>query len=1562
MLITQRGGRRRALASLLTGALVAGLTFVGVAPAGAAADTVSGGSATWNFTDGWTGYVTGPIAKGTVTPAMVDGKSVYKPASGSLDAAGTGTVRFAGSTTYSGHDGALGLTISDLTLRLTSPTAGVLTADFGGTINAGTGNDAKVADVTVAPTRTGDTLTLVASGTVSNDLAAVSDYFSAYVGKPMSTLTATLDAPLPVAPAATTSTTLAVSPGGTSVEGTALALSATVAPAAAGAVEFFDGATSLGTATVSDGVARRDVTPTTVGERSFTARFTPADAAAFTASTSAGVAHTVTAKQVDPPAPVADPQVTVTPNKDVDPAVANTFTISGTGFVGAGAKYGAYVLLGETSLWSGGSALPGTGWLQQAFVPAALVKDGAFTTTITVPAGTLDASKSYQVATSAAHGLSVTDRSLDTLTPITLQGEEPQAPVFEPKVEVFAADGKTPLGNTVVRPGDEIVVKGTGFDPASNVGGRGAPIPANLPQGSYVVFGSFAKDWQPSTGAPSSARKAGPQAWALAESVLDQVPPQYQGAIRKDWVNISADGSFTAKLKLTTLDAIEGGTFGVYTYAAGGMKNAAQEKAVVVNFTNAPAPVFEPKVEVFAADGKTPLGNTVVRPGDEIVVKGTGFDPASNVGGYGNPIPKTLPQGNYVVFGAFAESWKPSAGATGAARKVGSQVWALSETVLEQLTPTNQAIIRAQWVDITAEGSFTARLTLKAPAALEGGRFGVYTYGAGGVTNAAQELSVPVNFTEKPAPGPLTIAPGLPEVVPGGKQTLTVDGLGEGDKVQSVLIDGAPATFSSTGAALTVSVPRSAPAGTTTVTVVSALGAHGEATFTIVKPTVTVTPSGDVDPSVANTFTITGSGFVGAGASNGTYVLLGDAAIWKGEGPLVAAGWLQLAHVASIVDGKFTKTITVPAGSFDPSKDYVVATSAAHGLSITDRTLDTFSPIRLTSAAPVAVKTATTLTAASAEVALGAAAELAATVTPTTATGTVEFLRGDSVVARIPVVQGKAAIGVPTSVLGPVQFSARFVPADAATFEPSASQTVTVTAVEGPPVDATLPVGDLQWGVKESFRTYITGGIAKGGAVASAGATVKDGTFDFRQTGGSWKPGTLLGTAEYGGTVTFSGHDGLLNLTLSNPTVDVTSPGKGTLVVDVRSANLDGTTFDAKRVRFASLALNGAIEHESGSVTYVNVATTLTDAGSKAFSGFYPAGTELDPLFFVMGANSTSGGGTGGSIGTPNDGSGTTTVDPAKATLSTYQVVPGGKVTISGVGFGANEAGLKSVIRSTPRTLATGVTANAGGAASATVTIPKNLEPGEHTLSLEGANHKVSAIITVTGTTSTSGGSAAQQCYAQGVNGATLSWGVSDAFRAYIAGPIAKGSVSTSGVKDNGSSYTWSGGKGSFNTDLGKGRTSFAGSVKFTGHDGILDLQISNPRVQVDGGSGTLIVDVVSSDMQGNKSTSKGVAFASLNLSGKKSTSGSTITWTGASATLTAAGAKAFAGFYEPGTALAPVTFSFPVGGDVECDVHSGLADTGADSATVAAFGVMLLLGGAGLLAASKRRRARVDA
>lgn len=1472
---------RRGLASFLAAALAAGLTVAGAgAPAQAAPTDVTGGSATWNFVDSWASYVTGPIAHGTITPALQGGKSVYGPAGGTYDeASGTGSVRLGGSTRYEGHDGQLDLTISDVTLELTGNGSGTLRADFSGTVEPGRGQDEKVADVTVSATRSGDQVTFVANGSIGS-LGGVSAYLSLYDGRAISTLTATVTAPEPAAPAVATATTLAVSPAGTSVAGSAVTLSATVAPAAAGTVEFRAGGASLGTAAVSDGVARLETSSLAAGAHELSATFEPADPAAFVASTSAVVAHSVTVAEPEPepePEPAVDPRVTVSPSTPVDPAVENTFTVSGTGFVGDGARFGAYVLVGEKSIWDGSGPLVATGWLQLGWVQPRQVVDGAFTTTLTVPAGKLDPAKEYVVATSAAHGLSATDRSLDTFTPVAVQGATTPEPEWEPSIALFAADGATPLGDAPVRPDDTIVVKGSGFDPGANVApaGNRPPISGGIPAGTYVVFGKFAPEWRPSQGVASSARKAGSQQWALAPAALDQVDPRYQAAIRGQWAELAEDGTFTAELVASELE-LEGGRYGVYTYAAGGTVNAAQELYAPVAFTTEPAaPVWEPEIAVLAEDGVTPLGDAEVSVGDTIVVKGSGFDPAANVGGRGVPIPATLPQGTYVVFGSFAEQWRPSEGAASSTRKVGSQVWALAEPVLDQVPAQYQSVIRAQWTDIAEDGTFEARLVVKSPGLLDGGRYGVYTYGAGGVSNADQELFAPVAFD---TPESLTVTPAATTVEAGSTVRLTVGGLVEGDAVKGVTFGGKAATYSRDGAAILLTVPADAAAGPVPVVVTSELGVTGSTTLTVTAPapeptpTVTVSPSAPVDPAVENTFTVSGTGFVGDGARFGAYVVVGEKTIWDGSGPLVATGWLQLAWVMpqQVVDGAFTTTLTVPAGSFDPSKEYVVATSAAHGLSATDRSLDTFTPVAV----------------------------------------------------RQP---------------GPVD--------------------------PGPSVPTT--VGSLSWGVRGSFVDYIQGPIAKGGATASAGASVSGKTFTFRQSSPWAAPATGTSTG-YRGTVQFSGHDGLLNLTVSDPRVRVDGPRAGTLVLDVTSSNLDGTTFAAKGVELATLVLPNPTTAKDGAVTYTDAAATLTAAGSAAFSGFYGAGEALAPVTFTVGAPTSSTGG-GGTIGTPGDGSTGGTTDPAKATLSVSQARPGDEVTISGVGFGAHEAGIRTEIRSTPRTLATGAAANAGGAASSTVTIPTDVAPGEHTLLLIGADHTASAPITIVGAgttaTGTGSGSAAEQCFAQGVNGATLSWGVSDRFRAYVTGPIARGSVSTDGVRDGGSAFTWSGGKGSFNTDLGKGRASFGGAVSFSGHEGILDLRISNPRVVVDGSSGTLVVDVQSSDMEGNKSSSSGVALASLDLSGKKSTSGSTITWSGAPATLTAAGAKAFAGFYEAGTALSSVTFTFPIGGDVECDAYSGaLASTGTDAGSLALLAGTLLLTGGAILTVRRRRAGRVPA
>ncbi|WP_051385398.1 Ig-like domain-containing protein [Actinokineospora inagensis] len=99
------------------------------------------------------------------------------------------------------------------------------------------------------------------------------------------------------APAATpTTTALAVSPSGTASAYSPVTLSATVAPgAAAGSVQFYDGANVLGNpVTVSAGAATLTTSTLAVGQHSFSAKFVPANAAAYVTSTSANVALEVT--------------------------------------------------------------------------------------------------------------------------------------------------------------------------------------------------------------------------------------------------------------------------------------------------------------------------------------------------------------------------------------------------------------------------------------------------------------------------------------------------------------------------------------------------------------------------------------------------------------------------------------------------------------------------------------------------------------------------------------------------------------------------------------------------------------------------------------------------------------------------------------------------------------------------------------------------------------------------------------------------------------------------------------------------------------------------------------------------------------------------------------------------------------------------------------------------------------------------------------------------------------------------------------------------------------------
>lgn len=172
----------------------------------------------------------------------------------------------------------------------------------------------------------------------------------------------------------------------------------------------------------------------------------------------------------------------------------------------------------------------------------------------------------------------------------------PVAAATPAAISVYLADGKTPVGDTVLHPGDTIVVKGRGFDPNANTNGLPVPVPPGVPHGTFIAFGAFAPHWRPSAGAPDSARataRSGVQ-WAMSRSALDRVPTapfDFRRTIYQQWIPLRADGTFTAKVKLATPKAIPAqARWGVYTYAAAGAKNAAQELRVPVRYERSPGP------------------------------------------------------------------------------------------------------------------------------------------------------------------------------------------------------------------------------------------------------------------------------------------------------------------------------------------------------------------------------------------------------------------------------------------------------------------------------------------------------------------------------------------------------------------------------------------------------------------------------------------------------------------------------------------------------------------------------------------------------------------------------------------------------------------------------------------------------------------------------------------------------------------------------------------------------------------------------------------------------------
>ncbi|MGO1539390.1 MAG: HtaA domain-containing protein [Leucobacter sp.] len=180
---------------------------------------------------------------------------------------------------------------------------------------------------------------------------------------------------------------------------------------------------------------------------------------------------------------------------------------------------------------------------------------------------------------------------------------------------------------------------------------------------------------------------------------------------------------------------------------------------------------------------------------------------------------------------------------------------------------------------------------------------------------------------------------------------------------------------------------------------------------------------------------------------------------------------------------------------------------------------------------------------------------------------------------------------------------------------PVAAHASPVVAEEGAEGGCVVTDGTFTWGVKESFRSYISGTIANGEWEASDGAEYETPNFSWSSPTGAIDPATGIGSVSFAGSVHFSGHDGVLDLTLANPTIEFEGDGKAALLLDTKSADMEGeTAVDTEQEWIGDITVESDAIPTDGVLELADLPATLTNSGVTAFGGFYEAGDELDPL------------------------------------------------------------------------------------------------------------------------------------------------------------------------------------------------------------------------------------------------------------------------------------------------------------------------------------------------------------
>ncbi|MFF5992348.1 HtaA domain-containing protein [Prauserella flavalba] len=502
----------------------------------------------------------------------------------------------------------------------------------------------------------------------------------------------------------------------------------------------------------------------------------------------------------------------------------------------------------------------------------------------------------------------------------------------------------------------------------------------------------------------------------------------------------------------------------------------------------------------------------------------------------------------------------------------------------------------------------------------------------------------------------------------------------------------------------------------------------------------------------------------------------------------------------------------------------------------------------------------------------------------------------------------------------------------------------------------------LHWGIKQSWRNYMN---MFGGTVTPAdGASAEPEPFSWPERESTFDPGTGTGTVEFGGSVSFAMPAHFIwDFTFADPKVTFDGDGTGSLTGTVGyafygTADNPGQTQEPTEVVFADLTFEGAPEAEGGHLVATITSATLTEAGAAAFAGFYEPGAALDAGRLVFAVPATEPPPAPTVTVTPSAG-----LDP-----------DGAEVTIAGTGFAPDGNGdngyrlrigpdldvLKDPSASGAYQLDQAIPVNGDGTWRVTTTVKAAYTGGDgvartaaatpfsvYTFAAGSTDTTWDTVTALTFAPSTDPGTGpgtdpgpggdddpAPTCVLTPANAAKgdLLWGLRKSFRTYvgvgIGGAQGNSITATDGavitdvdevVRDGvpnpagvpTGAYRFAFGSAEF-TSADDFTVQYRGTVTFSYPSHFFTFVLGDPKVVVDGDTGTLYADVELRTEEGAPSEPvnlPGVALANLDLAGAQETNGGgVLSARNVAATLTSS--AAFGGFYEDGAELDPVSLT----------------------------------------------------